>query len=141
MTNSGKGNGGLVNMYARYQLAVGAMAKWNRLTTPWDGAPVEEALIRSIFIKRTNFGTYGALFKRCLKFPMLMDMLQNPDYNYASEAHTKVWGGREVGRMTLGKVLDELEAELAAEEARVVAEKAKKARDAKKKSAAKKATK
>ncbi|KAF4588942.1 hypothetical protein EYR40_010498 [Pleurotus pulmonarius] len=141
MTNSGKGNGGLVNMYARYQLAVGAMAKWNRLTTPWDGAPVEEALLRSIFIKRTNFGTYGALFKRCLKFPMLMDMLQNPDYNFASEAHTKVWGGREVGRMTLGKVLDELEAELAAEEARVVAEKAKKARDAKKKSAAKKATK
>ncbi|KAF4565542.1 hypothetical protein EYR36_002113 [Pleurotus pulmonarius] len=140
MTNSGKGNGGLVNMYARYQLAVGAMAKWNRLTTPWDGPPVEEALLRSIFIKRTNFGTYGALFKRCLKFPMLMDMLQNPDYNFASEAHTKVWGGREVGRMTLGKVLDELEAELAAEEARVVAEKAKKAREAKKKSAAKKAT-
>ncbi|KAJ8703273.1 hypothetical protein PTI98_001910 [Pleurotus ostreatus] len=140
MTNSGKGNGGLVNMYARYQLAVGAMAKWNRLTTPWDGAPVEEAVLCSIFIKRTNFGTYGALFKRCLKFPMLMDMLQNPDYDFTSEAHTKVWGGREVGRMTLGKVLDELEAELAAEEAKVVAEKAKKAKEAKKKSAAKKAT-
>ncbi|KAJ8701364.1 hypothetical protein PTI98_000160 [Pleurotus ostreatus] len=140
MTNSGKGNGGLVNMYARYQLAVGAMAKWNRLTTPWDGAPVEEAVLRSIFIKRTNFGTYGALFKRCLKFPMLMDMLQNPDYDFTSEAHTKVWGGREVGRMTLGKVLDELEAELAAEEAKVVAEKAKKAKEAKKKCAAKKAT-
>ncbi|KAJ8695595.1 hypothetical protein PTI98_008185 [Pleurotus ostreatus] len=124
MTNSGKGNGGLVNM----------------LTTPWDGAPVEEAVLRSIFIKRTNFGTYGALFKHCLKFPMLMDMLQNPNYDFTSEAHTKVWGGREVGRMTLGKVLDELEAELAAEEAKVVAEKAKKAKEAKKKSAAKKAT-
>ncbi|KAF9492897.1 hypothetical protein BDN71DRAFT_1509007 [Pleurotus eryngii] len=85
MTNSGKGNGGLVNMYTRYQLA-------------------------------------------------------NSDYNFVSEAHTKVWGGREVGRTTLGKVLDELEAEAAAEEARVEAEKAKKAKEAKKK-AAKKVTK
>ncbi|KAF9497949.1 hypothetical protein BDN71DRAFT_1504369 [Pleurotus eryngii] len=140
MTNSGKENGGLVNMYAHYQLTVGAMAKWNRLTTPWDGDPVEEALLCSIFIKRMNFGNYGGLFKHCLKFPMLMDMLQNSNYNFVSEAHTKVWGGCEVDRTTLGKVLDELEAEAAAEEARVGAEKAKKAKEAKKK-AAKKLTK
>ncbi|KAG5222557.1 proline-rich protein [Salix suchowensis] len=36
------------------------MAKWNRLTTPWDGDPVEEALLHSIFIKRTNFSNYEA---------------------------------------------------------------------------------
>ncbi len=92
-----------------------------------------EKTLRSIFVGKTNFGTYSSLFNRCVFFPTLMDMLRNPNYNVTSKAHT-LWGARKPGKDTLAKVLDELEAEQKAEEA-------KKARDTKKKSAAKKDTK
>lgn len=138
MTNHGAASApglpSLRSMYARIQLAKEAKEKWDSLTTPWTGGNVSEKTLRSIFVGKTNFNTYTALFDRSVFFPIIIDMLRNPKYDVTSSAHTTLWGARKPGKDTLAKVLDELEAEKKAEEA-------KKARDAKKKAAAKKATK
>ncbi|KAF9492969.1 hypothetical protein BDN71DRAFT_1591342 [Pleurotus eryngii] len=137
MTNHGAASApglpSLQSMYAQIQLAKEAKEKWDSLTTLWAGGNVSEKTLCSIFIGKTNFNTYTALFDCSVFFPIIMDMLCNPKYDITSGAHTMLWGARKPGKDTLAKVLDELEAEKKTEEA-------KKARDAKKKAAAKKVT-
>ncbi|KAF9492909.1 hypothetical protein BDN71DRAFT_1450884 [Pleurotus eryngii] len=135
MTNHGAASApglpSLQSMYARIQLTKKAKEKWDSLTTPWAGVNVLEKTLHSIFVGKTNFNTYTALFNHSVFFPIIMDMLRNPKYNITSGAHTMLWGVCKPGKDTLAKVLDKLEAEKKAEEA-------KKARDAKKKAGAKK---
>ncbi|KAF9488302.1 hypothetical protein BDN71DRAFT_1594021 [Pleurotus eryngii] len=137
MTNHGAASApglpSLRSMYAWIQLTKEAKEKWDSLTTPWAGGNVSEKTLHSIFVDKTNFNTYTALFDCSVFFPIIMDMLCNPKYDVTSSAHTTLWGACKPGKDTLAKVLDELEAEKKAEEA-------KKARDAKKKAVAKKAT-